>query len=186
MSSDRRHTFTAKPLDTWGRALDKNQRKISLTRRAVPVVITDPTRYANGTPTGTEEIIGGHVAKLASMCTLDPSLLRPPVRPSPPSPAVDISSQHASTTPSEAKMRPPPTDESTNTYVVEALTGHKPGADGTPLFRLRWYGYAPDDDTWEPAKHIYYNTVVRFCRRQRIPVPNVELWSAPDSVGVDN
>ena len=186
MSSDRRRTFTAKPRETWGRALDKNQRKISLPRRAVPAVITDPTRYANGTLTGTEEILGGHVAKLASMCTLDPSLLRPPVRPSPPSLAVDTSSQHASTTPSEAKKRPPSTDEDPKTYVVEALTGHRPGTDGMPLFRVRWYGYAREDDTWEPANYIDYNTVVRYCNRTRLPPPNIELWSAPKSVGVEN
>ena len=34
-----------------------------------------------------------------------------------------------------------------------------------PLFRVRWYGYEDDDSTWEPAHHIDYNTVVRYCRK---------------------
>ena len=70
--------------------------------------------------------------------------------------------------------------------MVEALTGHKPDPDGTPLFRVRWYGYAADDDAWEPANFINYNTVARFCKQKRLPVPPLELWSAPDSVGADN
>lgn len=75
------------------------------------------------------------------------------VRPHPPSPAVDTSSQRATTTPSKATTRPPK-DETSNTYVVEALTGHKPGTEGMPLFLVRWYGCAADDETWEPANYI--------------------------------
>ena len=77
-------------------------------------------------------------------------------------------------------------DEATNTYMVEALIGHKPGPDEVPLFRVRWYAYTASEDTEEPANYIDYTTMVRFCKRKRLPSPDRQLWSTPDSVGVDN
>ena len=34
------------------------------------------------------------------------------------------------------------------------------------MFRVRWYGYRDAESTWEPAHHIDYNTVVRYCRKK--------------------
>lgn len=103
---------------------------------AALAVIKNSTRCPNYTQSGTDETAWGHVAKFASMCTFGQPLLISLERPHPPSPAVDTSSQHAPTTPSEATIGSP-TDEATNNYVVEALTGHKPEPDGVSLFRVR-------------------------------------------------
>lgn len=132
----------------------KNQRKISPPEHAVPAVTTDPTRYSNGTPLGTEEITRDQVAKLASMCTFGQPVLIALTHSLHPSVALDTSTQLSTTTLMEATIRPPSAKEATNTYVVEALTGHRPGPDGIPLFRFRWYGYAADDDTWESANQV--------------------------------
>ena len=53
-------------------------------------------------------------------------------------------------------------------YVVESLSGHAAGSDGIPVFRVHWYGYSTEDDSWEPAHHVDYNTVVRYCRRKHL------------------
>jgi hypothetical protein len=37
-------------------------------------------------------------------------------------------------------------------YVVERIVGVRQGADGTLRYRIRWYGYGRDDDTWVPAE----------------------------------
>ena len=185
-SMERESTVTPEPRDTWGRAPGKNQRKCTRAEPPVQGVTRTPTRCADETPPGTDQIIRTPVERFASMCTFGPPLLPHPGQPDFPLPAVDTPSPHTTLAPSEATIRPPPADEVADTYVVKALTGHKPGPDGTPFFRVRWYGYTADDDTWEPANFIDYNTVVRFCKRKRLPVPPLELWSAPDSVGVDN
>ena len=54
------------------------------------------------------------------------------------------------------------------------------------MFRVRWYGYDAAESTWEPAHHIGYKTVVRYCRRERIRIPARSLWQRPDSVGLEN
>ena len=146
-------------------SLEKNQNKISPVEPAAPALITDSPRCPNETAWGTEETAWGHVAKLSFMCTFGQPYLISPGRPHPPAPVVDTSPQRALTTPSEAKIRPPPTDEATNTYVFEALTGHKPGTDGIPLFSVRWYEYTADNDTWEPANYKEYCSAIPILER---------------------
>jgi Chromo (CHRromatin Organisation MOdifier) domain len=40
-----------------------------------------------------------------------------------------------------------PTDE----FVFERITGMKKLNDGNLRYKVRWYGYGPDADTWEPV-----------------------------------
>ena len=183
---ERASTEGAKSRDTWDCAPGKIKKKTSPAVAAASGVIKASALCPIETPSGTEDTAWGPVAKLASMCTFGQPLRISPRRALPPTFAEDAASQPASNAPSEATNRPPSTDEDPKTYVVEALTGHRTGTDGMPLFRVRWYGYAREDDTWEPANYIDYNTVVRYCNRTRLPPPNIELWSAPESVGVDN
>ena len=42
---------------------------------------------------------------------------------------------------------------------------------GDPVFRVRWYGYKAEDDTWEPVRHIPRSHLVRYCRRANKPLP---------------
>ena len=39
-------------------------------------------------------------------------------------------------------------------YEVEKVVGMKKDADGNELFRVRWKGYPPEEDTWEPKHHL--------------------------------
>jgi Chromo (CHRromatin Organisation MOdifier) domain len=41
-------------------------------------------------------------------------------------------------------------DQTTDEYVFERIVGTKQADDGTMLYRVRWFGYTRDDDTWEP------------------------------------
>jgi Chromo (CHRromatin Organisation MOdifier) domain len=41
----------------------------------------------------------------------------------------------------------------TEKFVLERLTGMKKLNDGTLRYKVRWYGYGPEDDTWEPSAH---------------------------------
>ena len=106
LSSERASNLIFKPQDTWEDAPGENQKEISRGEPTVPVVFTGYTLCSTETPLGTEEITEVHVAKLASMCTFGQALLISPAHPHPPSPAVDTSSQHATTTPSEATIFP--------------------------------------------------------------------------------
>ena len=88
-------------------------------------------------------------ARLAARCMFQPDAFR-----------TALSSRLAETSPPD-----PPAADYTDAHVVHSLTGHSPGDDGLPMFRVRWYGYDVSDSTWEPAHHIDYNTVVRYCRK---------------------
>ena len=47
-------------------------------------------------------------------------------------------------------------------YVMESIVDHGYADDGELLYRIRWYGYAADQDTWEPVRHIPRSHIVRF------------------------
>ena len=53
------------------------------------------------------------------------------------------------------------------------------------MFRVRWYGYDVADCTWKPAHRIEYHTVVRFCRKKRIRIPERSLWERTDTAGLE-
>ncbi|KAK9402427.1 M-phase phosphoprotein 8 [Crotalus adamanteus] len=44
-------------------------------------------------------------------------------------------------------------DEENNVYEVEKILDMKT-EDGEVKYKVRWKGYAPDDDTWEPEEHL--------------------------------
>ena len=41
-------------------------------------------------------------------------------------------------------------EQTTGEYVFERIVGTKQADDGTMLYRVRWFGYTRDGDTWEP------------------------------------
>jgi hypothetical protein len=49
--------------------------------------------------------------------------------------------------------------------VFERITGMKKLNDGTLRYKVRWYGYGPEDDTWEPRAHLPAASVRRYHRR---------------------
>ena len=48
-------------------------------------------------------------------------------------------------------------------YAIERVVAHGETEAGTPIYHVRWYGYGPEDDTWEPAE----NLPAKFIRRYR-------------------
>jgi Chromo (CHRromatin Organisation MOdifier) domain len=54
-----------------------------------------------------------------------------------------------------------PTDE----FVFERITGMKKLNDGNLRYKVRWYGYGPEDDTWEPSAHLPAASLRRYHRR---------------------
>ena len=57
-------------------------------------------------------------------------------------------------------------------YAMESIVDHGYAEDGELLYRIRWYGYAADQDTWEPVRHIPRSHIVRFSRLRGISLPS--------------
>ena len=56
-------------------------------------------------------------------------------------------------------------------FVFEKIVGTKMSKDGTILYRIRWFGYSREDDTWEPRAHLPISAVRRYHRRVGLPIP---------------
>ena len=67
---------------------------------------------------------------------------------------------------------PTPTEIYEPEYVMDKIVGLRKADDGTWRYRVRWYGYAREDDTWEPADHIPDNVIRRYHRRVRLSLGN--------------
>jgi Chromo (CHRromatin Organisation MOdifier) domain/Integrase core domain/Integrase zinc binding domain len=78
-----------------------------------------------------------------------------------------------STAPAETRDNTPqPTDTvSDQEYVVERITGVKQLADCNLMYKIRWYGYTREHDTWEPAQHLPRYMLRRYHNRTRLPLP---------------
>jgi hypothetical protein len=85
-----------------------------------------------------------------------------------------------SLTPSEENPLNPPdaqaNNEETEEYVFEKIVGTREAEDGTLRYRVRWYGYAREHDTWEPMEHLPISAVRRYHRRVGLPQPNEALF----------
>jgi transposase InsO family protein len=52
-------------------------------------------------------------------------------------------------------------------YAIERLVDIGYGEDGVPLYRVRWVGYSPEEDTWESSQHLPPHFVRRFEKAKR-------------------
>lgn len=58
-----------------------------------------------------------------------------------------------------------------NEYVMDHIVDHDT-VNGEVLHRIRWYGYGPQDDTWEPINHLPRNRVIQYYKRKRLEIPS--------------
>jgi Chromo (CHRromatin Organisation MOdifier) domain len=65
-----------------------------------------------------------------------------------------------------------PTETEEPEYVMDKIVGLRKENDGTYRYRVRWYGYSREEDTWEPADHISDNVIRRYHRRVGLPLGN--------------
>jgi Chromo (CHRromatin Organisation MOdifier) domain len=49
-------------------------------------------------------------------------------------------------------------------YVVEKIVDEAQNADGGKLYRVRWMGYKPEEDTWEKEAHLPLHFIRRYER----------------------
>jgi hypothetical protein len=68
----------------------------------------------------------------------------------------------------DSESEPAPQEEE---YVVERVVGAKQMRDGTLYYKVGWYGYPSESDTWEPAYHLPENLLRRYHKRTRLPWP---------------
>ena len=61
-------------------------------------------------------------------------------------------------------MSTDPGDEPTREYVVEKLVDDRPDPERGRLFRVRWMGYDPEDDTWEEEAGLPRHFIERYLR----------------------
>ena len=65
-------------------------------------------------------------------------------------------------------------------YVVDRIVDHRVNEDGdhptaavgATVYRTRWYGYSPSDDTWEPIEHLPRNKLVSYFKKKRVAIPS--------------
>jgi Chromo (CHRromatin Organisation MOdifier) domain len=70
--------------------------------------------------------------------------------------------------PRRSREEPPPGGRE---YVVEKLVGAANGEGGQHLYRVRWWGYDPEEDSWEPAEQLPAHFIRRYWRSRRLSTP---------------
>jgi hypothetical protein len=54
-------------------------------------------------------------------------------------------------------------------YAIERIVGARKLRDGSLWYKIRWFGYGEDDDTWEPEKHLPKGLVRKYHRKTGLP-----------------
>jgi Chromo (CHRromatin Organisation MOdifier) domain len=62
----------------------------------------------------------------------------------------------------EIEAAPDPEGEE---YVIERLVGLRREADGSESYKVRWFGYTREEDTWEPPANLPSSMVQKYRRR---------------------
>ena len=53
-------------------------------------------------------------------------------------------------------------------FVVERIVSHRKDDSGRMYLRIRWFGYGPEADTWEPVFHVPNEMIQRYVRRRKL------------------
>lgn len=49
---------------------------------------------------------------------------------------------------------------------------HRYSKAGEALYRVRWYGYQPDDDTWESTGQLPRSKILSYYWSRKLPIPD--------------
>jgi hypothetical protein len=47
-------------------------------------------------------------------------------------------------------------------YVIEQIVGARQQRNGSQRYKIRWFGYGMEDDTWEPEEHLLMAMVRKY------------------------
>ena len=73
----------------------------------------------------------------------------------------------------EQTPQPEGTNHNLTRYVFDKIVNHglDPDNENIMMYKVRWHGYSAQHDTWQYATDLPYNTVVRYCKRWSLPIP---------------
>jgi len=54
----------------------------------------------------------------------------------------------------------------------DRFLNHEVDDEGDLWLKVRWWGYGPEEDTWERARKFDPRKVRQYCRRKRLPDPS--------------
>jgi hypothetical protein len=73
-----------------------------------------------------------------------------------------------------APAPPSPDENPYEEFVIERLLSHGVDDDGNVVMRVRRFGFASDDDIWEPTTHLPKLLVERYAKRNKMAIE--DLW----------
>lgn len=57
-------------------------------------------------------------------------------------------------------------------YMINRFRGRRHAKAGTSLFQVRWFGFKPGDDTWEPIIQLPRRKILYYFRSNKLPIPD--------------
>ena len=76
-------------------------------------------------------------------------------------------------TPVPPRDKAPSNNASAQEYVVDKIVDAVDGfGDGSLVYRVRWLGYDPSEDTWEPEEHLPAHFIRRYWKAQKVATPH--------------
>ena len=76
-------------------------------------------------------------------------------------------------TPVPPRDKEPSNNASAQEYVVDKIVDAVDGfGDGSLVYRVRWLGYDPSEDTWEPEEHLPAHFIRRYWKAQKVATPH--------------
>ena len=68
----------------------------------------------------------------------------------------------------------------TEDFVIDKIVNHRVNRSrnheyakyGENLYPVRWYGFKPQDDTWEPTEHLPRSKILTYLKSKKLGIPN--------------
>ena len=65
-------------------------------------------------------------------------------------------------------------------FVIHRIVDHGWNALEEMLFHVNWFGFPPEENTWEPVSSLPRNLIIHYCRRHNIALPKnlgeAQVW----------